>query len=64
MKIIDEKEEYVGNLDEEIPKVTLFTTKLVEYFFDGRKAKFYIVQYKNTSIDRDERCQIIENASN
>ena len=58
--LLDEKEEYVGNLDEELPKVTLFSTKLIEYFFDGRKAKFYIVQYKNASLDRDERCQIIE----
>ena len=30
-KLLDEKEEYVGNLNEELPKVTLFSTKLIEY---------------------------------
>ena len=59
-KIIDEKEEFVTNLNDEIPKVTLFGAKLVEHFFEGKKVKFYIVHYKNGGLDKNERCQIIE----
>ena len=59
-KILDEKEEFVKNLDEDIHKVTLFTTKIYEYFFEEKKVKFFIIRYKNECIDENERCQIID----
>ena len=47
-------------MKEEIPKVTIFTPKITEYFFEQKKTRFFIVKYKNNQIDEKERCQVIE----
>ena len=41
-------------------KVTIFTQKITEYFFDQKKTRFFIVKYKNNQIDEKEICQVIE----